>query len=264
MPLKELSPMTSSGARACAAIAALAAMTALVPAPRHAAAAEDTEDHDLLMRADLSRGDPAGVTWDLALESTSPSGRSLAKYHVATRGYDSLVEFVEPVKTRGNKLLIIERNMWLVKPGLRKPVPISSRQRLLGQAANGDLASTNYAGDYVVESAGERTVSGVPCRRFVLRAASKRVTYERIRYWVSRRDRVGVAAEYYTVSGRLMKLASFEHANRLEARGIARPFISKMTIRDAGDDSSQTVLTFSHVRAENVSDATFNLNLVGP
>ena len=45
-------------------------------------------------------------------------------------------------------MLFNDRTIWFIKPGLRKPVSISARQRLVGDAANGDIATTNYARDY--------------------------------------------------------------------------------------------------------------------
>ena len=60
-------------------------------------------------------------------------------------------------------MLFNDRIIWFVKPGLRRPVSISARQRLSGDAANGDIASTNYARDYEGTLAGEEAVNGEPC-----------------------------------------------------------------------------------------------------
>jgi hypothetical protein len=56
----------------------------------------------------------------------------------------SLAEYLEPLRSKGSRILQVGRNMWFTKPGLRKPVAISPRQRLTGQAAIGDIAATNY------------------------------------------------------------------------------------------------------------------------
>ena len=67
---------------------------------------------------------------------------------IKAAGEASLVETLAPLNSKGARMLQVERNMWLTKPGLKKPVPISPRQRLSGQAAIGDIAATNYAKDY--------------------------------------------------------------------------------------------------------------------
>ena len=85
----------------------------------------------------------------------------------------------------------------------------------MGDAANGDIASTNYADDYIGTLSGEEPVKGEACHVLDLKAASKNVTYDRIRYWVSKERLVGVKAEFYTLSGKLFKTAEFRYDNRV-------------------------------------------------
>ena len=106
---------------------------------------------------------------------------------------------------------MLDRNMWFAKPGLSKAVPISPRQKLLGGAANGDIASTNYAGDYKIVQTSEDTFNNEPCYLLDLSAVDKKATYDRIKYWISKERLVGVKAEFYTVSGKLFKTATFEY-----------------------------------------------------
>jgi hypothetical protein len=71
----------------------------------------------------------------------------------------SLVEVTYPENVKASKMLQVERNMWLSKPGL-KPVAISPRQRFTGQAAIGDVAATNYAKDYAASLIGIEDCAG--------------------------------------------------------------------------------------------------------
>jgi outer membrane lipoprotein-sorting protein len=110
----------------------------------------------LLKDADRARGGVAtGITWNATVEATEEGQTSVRTFLVKARGNDALVESLAPPRHKGEIMLFNDRTIWFVKPGLRKPVSISARQRLSGEAANGDIASTNYARDYEGEIAGE-------------------------------------------------------------------------------------------------------------
>ena len=102
---------------------------------------------DILHQADQARGNLGGVTWEAALESVEHTRVETMTFEVRARGFDILAETLAPPKSKGNKILMLLGNMWFYKPGLSKPVPISRRQRLLGNAVYGDIAATNYAGE---------------------------------------------------------------------------------------------------------------------
>jgi hypothetical protein len=159
-------------------------------------------------------------------------------------------------------MLFNDRTLWFVKPGLRKPVSISSRQKLQGMAANGDIASTNYARDYDGTLAGDETLGGQPVWRLDLKARGRNVTYDRIRYWVSKKGHLGVKAEFLTVGGDLFKSATFEYGNRARTPAGEFDFVSRMTITDATGAGTVTTITFSPPRVETHPPSMFNINNV--
>lgn len=224
--------------------------------------AEAKTPQEVLAKADEARGNVEGIEWIIEIDSVEKGRKQDRTLRVRARDFNSLAEFLSPAKVRGQKLLMIDRNMWFVKPGLRKPVPISPRQKLLGGASNGDIASTNYAGDYEVVAASEGAVDGEPCHLFDLKAANKKVTYDRIRYWISRKRLVGVKAEFYTVSGKMFKWATFDYENLIEAGNRKTPFVSRMTITNALIKEDVTVMVYKDVQVKHIPDATFNLNLL--
>ena len=89
-----------------------------------------------------------GITWNVTVQATEDGDTTTRTFLVKARGDDALVESLAPPRYKGEIMLFNDRTIWFVKPGLRKPVSISARQRLSGLAANGDIASTNYARDY--------------------------------------------------------------------------------------------------------------------
>src|SRR5262245_1934440 len=105
--------------------------------------------NEILKQADRARaGGLPGVIWKVHLVTTGDDGEQTRDMIIKAAADNSHVEFLAPLKVKGQRMLIIGRNMWFAQPGLQKPVPISPRLRLTGQAANGDIASTNYSRDY--------------------------------------------------------------------------------------------------------------------
>ncbi|WP_035382740.1 outer membrane lipoprotein-sorting protein [Ferriphaselus sp. R-1] len=214
----------------------------------------------LLEHADRARGGGLpGIVWEIALQSREGDKvDEPQRLRVKATDAASVAETLEPARSRGAKLLQVGHNMWLTKQGLSKPIPISPRQRMSGQAANGDIAATDYAGDYAATLSGEEGVAGEACFVLELQARHKRATYDRIRYWVSTKREVGVKAEFYSVSGKLLKTALFDYGNLIQHDGRRIPFVSRMSIRDALTPA-ETVMDFSAVKVQKVAPAEFDL-----
>ncbi len=214
----------------------------------------------ILENSDRARGGGLpGIVWEISLLSRE-GDRTREPQRIVVKAVDdsSVAETQEPIRFKGSKMLQIERNMWLTRPGLSKPIPISPRQRMSGEASNGDIAATNYAGDYDAQMNGTEAIDGELCYRLDLIAKHKRTTYDKIRYWVAIKRGVGILAEFYSVSGKQLKTARFEYDNIIEYEGKRIPFMSKMTIRDALIDA-ETTMKFGTVTVKKISASEFDL-----
>ncbi len=217
---------------------------------------------EILHRSDESRGNLEGVKWRLDIHSLESGRRQERTLDVKAKSYDFLATLISPPKVKGQKLLMTSHNMWFAKPGLRKPVPISPRQKLVGGAAYGDIAATNYAEDYEAKPFEDEVVKDELCYVFDLAAVNKKATYDRIKYWISKERLVGVKADFFTISGKMFKSAVFEYENEVMIDNKQRPFISKMIITDAIVKSNVTTMSFSEPLLMKIPDSTFNLNLL--
>ncbi|MGA1863710.1 MAG: outer membrane lipoprotein-sorting protein [bacterium] len=217
---------------------------------------------DIITKADDARGSLSGVEWEIKIESIENNRMQDRTINIKSRKFNTLAEFISPPKVKGRKLLMIDRNMWFLSPGLKKPVPISPRQKLMGGASNGDIASTNYAGDYKVTSASEEEVNGEPCYVYDLVANDKKATYDQIRYWISKKRFVGIKSDFFSVSGKLLKSAVMEYENTIEKQGKPYPFISKMIISNNVVEGEITTMTYGNVKLKEIPDSTFDLNLL--
>lgn len=226
--------------------------------------AEPPPSAEALLRAsDRARGGlEEGITWTVDIASTEDGETSTRTYLVRAKGDDALAETTAPPRAKGEQMLFNDRTLWFIKPGLRKPVSVSARQKLTGQAANGDIASTNYARDYDATIAGEEEVKGEPTWRLELKARASSVTYDRIRYWVSKERQRAVKAEFLTVSGDVFKTATFEYGNVVELAGKKSDFVKTMTITDAMGSGAVSVIRFSPPKPEAHPASLFNVNNV--
>lgn len=232
-----------------------------VPAPAAAAAAPDAVS--LLVDSDRARGGlKDGITWTVEITSVEDGVTTHHAYLVKAHGDDALAEATAPARAKGEKMLFNDRTLWFIKPGLRKPVSISARQKLSGQAANGDIASTHYARDYDAVISAEENVDGEPSYRLELKAKTPSVTYDRIRYWVSKSRRQALKAEFLTVSGDVFKRATFAYGNVVTVDGAALDFVKTMTITDAMGSGAVSTLRFGPPKPQAHPQSMFNVNNV--
>lgn len=225
-----------------------------------ASAAQGTPPaEEILKKADRARGGLSeGLRWKIKLEnqgSTQP-----AEYDVQVKGVNVIARCTAPARQKGETFLFNDRNLWIYRPGLKKPVSLSPRQRLSGQAANGDIATTNYARDYTAQVEGVEKVAGKDAYRLFLQAKDKNVTYDKIRYWVTKDSFLGVKAEFLTLEGKPFKLAEFEYKHSIQAGGTKTPFVSRMAIRDAANENDRTSIVYEAPAPEKLSDTIFNVN----
>lgn len=181
-------------------------------------------------------------------------------------GNQSLVETVWPTRQKGRKLLMKEQELWFFTPDLQKPTRVSMQQRLTGEVANGDIARTNFSGDYTAvlknpekaepKSKGKAKGKGKkePLHLHLV-AKRKDVTYAEINLWISNdKNFMPIRAEYFATSGRVLKTATFSEPKKI----LGRQRITKMTINDAVVTDRSSVLVYSQHVKEKAEASLFN------
>jgi len=217
---------------------------------------------EILGHADRARGNVGGIEWTVKLESYENGDTNYREMVVQVKNNNVRASYTSPPKMKGHIVVMIDRNMWFIRQGLQKPVSISPRQKLLGNASNGDIASTDYVNDYQGTLLQEEKVNDEDCYVLDLTAVDKKVTYDKIKYWVSKKRLVGVKAEFYTVSGKLFKTAEFKYNNNISFDNKVVPFVSELLIRDAIQKDNVTILTYSNITIKDIPSSTFNLNVL--
>jgi outer membrane lipoprotein-sorting protein len=172
--------------------------------------------------------------------------------------FRNLLQYTEPARDAGKRVLLDGKSFWFFDPASQASVRISAQQRLVGQAAIGDVLSVNLAADYGATIAGTEAIDDAArqkrtCWHLDLKAATETAVYNRIEYWVEQGTFRPVKGKFYSDSGRLLKIIYYR--SFIERLGAVRP--SEAVIIDAVDTSLATIAAFTDSRFQEVPDAWF-------
>ncbi len=184
--------------------------------------------------------------------------RVFAKADARTHQFRNLVQYVAPPRDAGKRVLLGGDALWFYDPASKASVRISPAQQLVGQAAIGDVLTVNLAADYSVTLLGTPTIEDATrtqrqCWQLQLKATDDLATYSRIEYWVEQGSYLPIKGEFYSDSGRLLKIAYYR--NFSDVLGRRRP--TQEIIIDAVDRSLATVATFTDYGYQNIPDTWF-------
>jgi len=239
---------------------AFAAMVLLLGLSAWPAWAEETADGDLvarevLLRADRIRFPEGGFQVDVTITTTQPDSEpDVRAYRILSKGNSqTLVQTTAPVVDRNQILLMRDRDLWAFLPNLSQPIRLPLSQRLTGQVANGDLARANFVGDYEPKLLRKEKIDGETYHVLQLDAIDKWVTYRRVLYWVNASNSRPLKAEYFALSGRLLKTALYQEFHDLG--GQTRP--TRLVIEDALRHGNRSVLEYSNMVERDLPDKIF-------
>ena len=172
--------------------------------------------------------------------------------------FRNLLQYVEPPRDAGKRVLLDGRSYWFFDPASQSSVRISAQQRLVGQAAIGDVLTVNLAVDYSATLLGTESIDDAArqkrtCWHLELKAATETAVYNRVEYWVEQGTFRPVKGKFYSDSGRLLKIIYYR--NYMERLGAVRP--AESVIIDAVDSTLATIAVFNESRFQEVPDAWF-------
>jgi len=175
------------------------------------------------------------------------------RYHVYTRPQRQSLVVFKTASEQGQKMLMLEDNYWLLMPNSRRPIRITPLQKLLGEAAIGDVSSMTWSNDYTAELGELSQWQGHSARQLHLKAKTSGASYQRIELWLDEQSNFPLKADLYLVSGRLAKQAQFEPGTRDGALSVA-----SMTLSDAIQTSKATQVRYLSIDAHQLPDKYYN------
>lgn len=214
------------------------------------------EADEIVRRADAARIPDGSVTFMVsAKDYEKKEFVRETRYKVFNKGREkSLVQTEFPVRQKGRKLLMEEDNLWFYTPDTRKPARVSMQQKLTGEISNGDLARTNFAGDYDAKIDGSEKIGGKETYRLTLTANRKGVTYSKIDYWVDKASFAPVKAVFYALSGKVLKTAQYSGLKDV----LDSKCVTKLLFTDALDPSKQSIVVYSDHARTPIPDSVFS------
>ena len=240
-------------------IAAALGGVLLAPAISQAqAASEDAPDAQavqILEKADQIRFPSESFEVEVAVKSSSAGKVTDERlYKVLSKGSENtIVQVLEPASDRGQAMLLRGRDLWIFIPTVSQPVRLSLSQRLTGQVANGDIARANFSGDYTPRILRTDTIDGNEYFVLELAAVDRSVTYSKVLYWVKKSNSHPYKAEFFSVSGRLLKTCRYEDFKQLG--GKIRP--TRLVLRDALRETEESVMVYSDLKLRDLPARMF-------
>ena len=239
-------------------------LTAWLALAAHSLALAAPAAQALLAASDAIRnpGQPFRVTVTLTVfdkgQQVDTSTLSSFSRTVDSGQFASLIRFVQPARDAGKLMLKNGNDLWFYDPGTKASVRISPQQRLMGDAANGDVITVNFARDYQATLAAEETVTDGERKprhayKLALEARSEDATYAAIELWVDSGNNWPIKARFLADSGRLLKTAYYR---RFQPQlGAERP--TEMVIIDGLNPQSVTIVRLSDFAAKNIPTTWF-------
>lgn len=167
-------------------------------------------------------------------------------------GRRSLVLMKSPLEA-GQKVLLLADQFWLLMPDSQRPLRISPSQKLLGEAATGDIATMTWSEDYQGQLNGEAEIQGKRCQVLALDAVRNGVTYRHIALYLERGSALPVKADLFVDSGKRAKEAWFE-AGKLDGKQR----VVSMTLLDDIQHNRKTVIRYRSMTPKALPDEFFN------
>ncbi len=179
------------------------------------------------------------------------------RYTVFAQGKRQSLVLMQSPAEKGQKVLMLGDDFWLLMPSSQRPMRITPMQKLLGDASTGDVATLRWSDDYSASLVGQErctSESGAeqPCWHLSLNAARKGVTYQRIELWLGQRHEP-LHADLYVQSDKLAKQARF-----VLDKPSAPTMVTEMVLQDRLSNHKETRVRYLARKEREAPAAWFN------
>lgn len=167
-------------------------------------------DTDLSAEYQIATKDPGGST-----------STTLATMFRRDARDQYLIIILEPVIDKGKGYLKEGDNLWLYDPVGRVFTFTSAKERFQNSGArNSDFARSNYSGDYKAVTSYREKLGAFSCTVLTLEAKNDRVSFPKVKIWVSDGDDLVRKIEDYSLSGQLMRSTAIPSYQKLGNRWL--------------------------------------------
>ena len=209
---------------------------------------------EILEKVDQIRAPANTFTFHLKVTVNKNDQDSQAEFFVRVKdARKSLVIYKSSPANKGRVLLLVENNMWIYIPGTRNPLRISPQQQIMGRVSNADAARVVFSLDYEAESVADDVLGGQKVLKISLLAKTTGAAYKNIILWVDNETYQPLKAEFFALSGKLLKTAYFKEYQ--DVLGKKRPTV--LEIHDGIRESEVSIMEYSDIKIEDTPDAYY-------
>jgi outer membrane lipoprotein-sorting protein len=175
----------------------------------------------------------------VASKPNQPDNASILK--ISRKSSDKAVaEVLAPPESKGQKIIRVGDEVKIFFPDICKVVPLTSKTPLLGtNFTSTDILRVDLVKDYNATLLGTETFSNKTAYKLELKAKDESVAYDRVLYWIAQQDFLPLKGEFYTQSGKLLRVLTISEPKMLG--GATR--MSKYVIEDALQVGTKTTST---------------------
>jgi Outer membrane lipoprotein-sorting protein len=226
------------------------------------ARAELPDAQDLVRRADEFRQIYKDAVYTIRLtrrQADQVAGES--RLLVAVRGTEASLIRVTSGTELGQQVLMNDNGLWVKLPRSTRSLRITPLQRLMGEAAVGDIGRMRWQDDYQARLADEpeTVVDGVAAWRVELTARSELATYPRVQALLAKADARPLQASFFMKSGKAVKAVQFGPVEKInDRRGIRQ-----MEFRDLVRTDNRTAMLIEQADPHGLPARLFALESLG-
>ena len=235
----------------------LAMLALLAIAPLSSAA----DPQDMVVRADGFRQIYPDALMNLRLTKYVGKQRERESVlKVAVNGSDkSLIQVVEGAEF-GQQMLMLDIGLWVKLPRSTRAVRITPMQRLLGEAAVGDIGRMRWQDDYVARLAERETATRHDdATTLELTAKSGLATYPRILLTVSTAQGYPLEATFFLKSGKPIKSVVFDKPVKINDRAG----VKRMVFRDLLKPENSTEMVVEQIVPGTLAPGLYSVEALG-
>ncbi len=161
-----------------------------------------------------------------------------SEFEVSMSGKNSLLIQTKPANSINRKLLMKNDDLWLFTPGSKRPIRVTLDQRLAGDVSNGDILRTDFKDDYsATRLLVNRKDAPDNIEIFELIKKSDGAAYQKIHYFLDKKNHKPLKAVFYAASGKELKTAEY-----LKFKKILGQEICIMTVITDRNTHEQTTM----------------------
>jgi len=173
------------------------------------------------------------------------------------KGVDKVASlFIAPASEKGRSTLRLGDNMWFYIPNVGKPIRITSLQSVVGGVFNNaDILQLDYAAEYNVEKVEEQGNEYL----LHLKAKTKTVAYDRIRFRADKDRKLPTKIECLTEAGMLIKTLYFKDVKDF-GNGLMRPAVIETD--SPLYKNYKSIMILAKIKARDFKDEVFTLTFM--